>query len=87
MMNDNTQEVKSASLEMQEGNKLILSEVHQLKDVTLSMKQSMDEMSEGAQKINETGAVLTEVSDRMRESIRKIGNQIDEFKVYSFGFN
>ncbi len=81
MMNDNTQEVKSASLEMQEGNKLILSEVHQLKDVTLSMKQSMDEMSEGAQKINETGAVLTEVSDRMRESIRKIGNQIDEFKV------
>ncbi|MCR4954372.1 MAG: HAMP domain-containing protein [Treponema sp.] len=81
MMNDSTEEVKSASVEMQEGNKLILTEVHQLKDVTLSMKQSMQEMSVGAQKINETGAVLTEVSDKMRDSIRKIGDQIDEFKV------
>ena len=81
MMNDSTEEVKGASIEMQEGNKLILSEVHQLKDVTLSMKQSMDEMAVGAQKINETGAVLTEVSDKMRDSINKIGNQIDEFKV------
>ena len=45
------------------------------------MKASMDEMSVGAQKINETGAVLTEVADRMKDSIIKIGNQIDEFKV------
>ena len=41
----------------------------------------MDEMAIGAQKINETGSVLTEVSDRVKDSIIKIGNQIDEFKV------
>ena len=81
MMNDSTQEVKTASFEMQEGNKMILSEVHQLQDVTISMKASMDEMSVGAGKINETGAVLTEVSNKVHESIEKIGNQIDEFKV------
>ena len=81
MMNDSTEEVRSASFEMQEGNKLILSEVQQLQDVTVSMKSSMDEMSVGAQKINETGVVLTEVSDRMKDSIVKIGKQIDEFKV------
>ena len=81
MMNDSTQEVRSASDEMQEGNKLILSEVQHLQNVTISMKSSMDEMSVGAQKINETGAVLTEVSDRMKDSIIKIGKQIDEFKV------
>ena len=81
MMNDSTQEVRSASDEMQEGNKLILSEVQQLQNVTISMKSSMDEMAVGAQKINETGAVLTEVSDRMKDSIIKIGKQIDEFKV------
>ena len=81
LMNDSTQEVKSASDEMQEGNKLILSEVQQLQNVTITMKASMDEMSVGAQKINETGAVLTEVADRMKDSIIKIGNQIDEFKV------
>ena len=81
MMNDGSQEVKCASDEMQEGNKLILSEVQHLQDVTINMKSSMDEMSVGARKINETGAVLTEVSDKMKESIIKIGNQIDEFKV------
>ena len=81
MMNDSTQEVRGASDEMQEGNKLILSEVQQLQNVTVSMKSSMDEMAVGAQKINETGAVLTEVSNRMKESIVKIGKQIDEFKV------
>ncbi len=81
MMNDSTEEVRSASNEMQEGNKLILSEVQQLQDVTISMKSSMDEMSIGANKINETGTILTEVADRMKDSIVKIGNQIDEFKV------
>ena len=81
MMNDSTQEVRNASDEMQEGNKLILSEVQQLQNVTTNMKSSMDEMAIGAQKINETGAVLTEVSDRVKDSIIKIGNQIDEFKV------
>lgn len=81
MMNDSTQEVRNASDEMQEGNKLILSEVQHLQDVTTSMKSSMDEMAIGAQKINETGSVLTEVSDRVKDSIIKIGNQIDEFKV------
>ena len=80
-MNDSTSEVKNASLEMKEGNKLILSEVQQLQNVTISMKSSMDEMAVGAQKINETGAVLTEVSNRMKDSIIKIGKQIDEFKV------
>ena len=81
MMNDSTAEVRNASDEMREGNKLILAEVQHLQDVTISMKASMDEMSVGAQKINETGVVLTEVSDRMKDSIVKIGNQIDEFKV------
>ncbi len=81
MMNGSTMEVRSASDEMQEGNKLILSEVQHLQNVTFSMKSSMDEMAVGAHKINETGAVLTKVSDRMKDSIIKIGKQIDEFKV------
>ena len=81
MMNDSSQEVRNASDEMQEGNKLILSEVQHLQNVTISMKSSMDEMAVGARKINETGSVLTEVADRMKNSIVKIGKQIDEFKV------
>jgi methyl-accepting chemotaxis protein len=45
------------------------------------MKQSMDEMSVGAQRINETGSVLGSISGKMKAAIGKIGSQIDLFKV------
>ena len=80
-MNDSTVEVRNASKEMQAGNEMILHEVKQLQNSTMQMTQSMDEMSIGAQKINETGAALTEVSDQIKDSINKIGIQVDQFKV------
>jgi len=52
-----------------------------LQDATLSMKTGMDEMSIGAQKINETGAMLSDFSSRMERSINDIGEQIDQFKI------
>ncbi len=41
----------------------------------------MEEMSIGAKKINETGASLMEIADKMQNSIDQIGTQIDQFKV------
>lgn len=41
----------------------------------------MDEMSVGAKKINETNTVLSDVANKMKDSIQTIGNQIDQFKV------
>ena len=41
----------------------------------------MEEMSAGATKINETGAALSSLAKDMDESIRKIGEQVDQFKV------
>ena len=52
-----------------------------LKETSLQMRQSMEEMSIGARKINETGAALTEVAGQMNNSISKIGEQVDQFKV------
>ena len=80
-MNDSTVEVRNASNEMSEGNKLILKEVQQLQNTALAMSQSMDEMAVGARKINETGAALSEVSNQINNSIGKIGEQVDKFKV------
>ena len=80
-MNDSTIEVRNASKEMQQGNEMILGEVKQLQNATLQMTQSMDEMNIGAQKINRTGTALTEVSDQIKNSITKIGEQVDQFKV------
>ena len=35
----------------------------------------------GAKKINETNTVLSDVANKMKDSIQTIGNQIDQFKV------
>lgn len=80
-MNDGSIEVRNASEEMTEGNKLILEEVRRLQDATLAMKGSMEEMSQGAEKINETGAALNDVAGNLKESIYKIGQEINNFTV------
>ncbi len=80
-MNDSSVEVRNASREMAEGNKAILQEIQNLQNATMVMKNSMEEMQVGAKKINETGAALSGISDKMKDSITQIGNQIDQFKV------
>lgn len=80
-MNDSSNEVKNASAEMQEGNRQILMEIRNLQDATLSIKSGMDEMRAGATKINETGVALTNISTAMKDSISKIGTQVDQFRV------
>ena len=66
---------------MSEGNKQILHEVQKLQNATLKIKDSVGEMGIGARKINETGAALSEISGVMNDSISKIGNEIDLFRV------
>ena len=52
-----------------------------MQNVTSSMKQSMDQMSAGTQKISESGNALENISGQMKDAIEKIGRQIDLFKV------
>ena len=80
-MNDSTGQVRTASSEMAEGNKMILKEVQLLQHATHEMTTGMNEMSIGAKKINETGSALNEISSKMNESIAEIGGQIGQFKV------
>ena len=64
-----------------EGNKAILSEVRNLQNATGAIQSSMDEMSVGARKINETGEALRGISQQVKVSIDEIGSQIDKFTV------
>ena len=80
-MNDSTSEVRTASSEMSEGNKTILEEIKVLQNATLSMKEEMEEMNIGAKKINETGSNLSSISENMKSSITKIGDEVDQFQV------
>ena len=80
-MNDSTHEVKNASKEMNEGNKIILEEMRNLQDSTRVMKDGMDEMHIGAQKITEVSSALTDITHHIRQSIERMGDQVDLFRV------
>lgn len=81
MMNDSTSEVRTASSEMSAGQQSILEEVHLLQDTTASMRDKVTEMETGARKIRETGTALDTIAKNTNDTIGRIGNQIDQFKV------
>lgn len=81
LMNDSTSEVKSAANEMSSGNKAILEEVKILQDASEVIKESILEMTAGAKQINGTGINLKELSDKLKDAIEIINNEIDLFKV------
>ena len=80
-MNDSTVEVRKSSREMFGKSKSIVAEMENLRDSTSAMNTSMDEMAVGARKINETGSMLTDISEHVKKAIKKIGSQIDLFTV------
>ena len=80
-LNTSTSEVRNSSQEMSGRNTQIVHDMGILSESTDMMNTSMDEMSVGARKINETGATLSEIAQQVRNSIGKIGAQIDLFKV------
>ncbi|MCH5289916.1 MAG: cache domain-containing protein [Treponema sp.] len=80
-MNDSTAEVRVASREMNEGNKIILEEMQNLQDSTRVMKDGMDEMHIGARKITEVSSALTSITHHINQSIDRMGNQVDLFRV------
>ncbi|MBQ1628425.1 MAG: HAMP domain-containing protein [Treponema sp.] len=80
-MNDSSNQVKNASREMAEGNKQILEAVRTLQDASGTMRHGVEEMSSGAEKINSTGKALADISGDMDVLIRKMGAQVDQFKV------
>ena len=80
-MNESTVEVQKASKSMSQRNERIMHEIKLLQDSTQNMQSGMDEMKDGARKINETGSALAGISSDVQEAINKIGSQIDRFKT------
>jgi methyl-accepting chemotaxis protein len=66
---------------MIEGNKLIFNNIDGLREASNNMKASMDEMAVGAKKISESGTELSQISEKMKDSIMDMGTQIDQFTV------
>ena len=81
MMNDSTSEVRASSKDMSAGNQAILDQINNLQNVTDEIKSSMNGMTDSANQISQNGQTLSEISESMQDSIKKIGSQIDLFKV------
>ena len=58
-----------------------MQEIQSLQTASDKMSQGMNDMAMGAHKIRETGMDLGTISQNMKESIQKIGGQIDLFTV------
>lgn len=80
-MNDSTSIVLSAVNEMSQGNAAILKEIQNLQTSTMELKNHMTEMQNGAESIKQTGSSLSDISDKMTDSINEIGEQVDQFQV------
>ncbi|MBQ6056645.1 MAG: cache domain-containing protein [Treponema sp.] len=80
-LNSSSVDVHTSSKEMTANSNSIVTEMQTLKEATDIMTTSMDEMSVGAEKINQTGVSLKDISTRVKESIIKIGSEVDLFKV------
>ena len=80
-MNRSTSEVSSSAQEMIEGNKLIFKNIADLQESSDVMKTTMDGMTAGVKKINESGSDLSSITAKMKSSIDEIGGQINQFTV------
>ena len=80
-MNDSTQQVQNTSREMTADSRAIMNEVALLQTESSNMQQGMNEMSVSADKINEMGNALSDISRLMEDSIARMGSQVDQFEV------
>ena len=80
-MTESTAVVRNSSKEMMTGSRLILDEVKKLQDATDTIKVGMGDMAEDARKIGTTGDSLVKISDRIKQSIKYIGREIDQFTI------
>ncbi len=80
-MSESTGEVNKASKNMSQKNHLIQDEMHRLQNITNEMEGSMDEMEIASERAINTGSSLSQMSDRVKDSIDTIGNRIDLFTV------
>ncbi len=88
VVNERVKEIENQSQMLQEANVAIASIASQTN--LLAMNAAIEAAHAGeagkgfavvARKINETGATLNTISDKVKDSIIQIGTQVDQFKV------
>ncbi|MDR2899912.1 MAG: methyl-accepting chemotaxis protein [Treponema sp.] len=80
-MNNITQQVKGGSTEMLEGSKEVIAESNNLEKVTQEITGGMNEMAAGAEQINVAVNQVNEISNKNKETIERLMEEVARFKV------
>lgn len=80
-MDENTNEVKTASAKMAEANDSVMQEMKKLQESITTIESSMSQITGGARTISENGAALSMSLDQITDSVHKINDEIGRFKV------
>lgn len=80
-MNDATRQVKSAANEVDTARKRITNDTDGIRQSTAEVSNALETIKDGVNKIEEGDASLNAISTDMQESISRINEQIDQFKV------
>ena len=80
-MKNSSDAVSRASKEMSADNSTILDNITTLQDSSEIMSFNMEEMSEGARRVSESGVDLSGMSIRMKDAISDISEQMVQFTV------
>ena len=76
-----TSQVNDGSAEMLAGGKNIAVEMQKLDDLTRVITASMNEMAAGAFQINEATQEVNIISQKNKENIGNLVNEVERFKV------
>ena len=76
-----TRLVKNGSVEMLDGSKEVIQESRNLAKATKEITSGMNEMASGAEQINTAVYLVSDLSDKNRESINQLLKEVSRFKV------
>jgi methyl-accepting chemotaxis protein len=80
-LNEITEQVKGGSIEMLEGSKEVIQESKSLEMVTQEITGSMNEMASGTEQINVAMHHVNDISDKNRQNITLLMEEVSRFKV------
>ena len=80
-INKVTAEVKDGSAEMLTGGETAVTEMHKLDYLTRAITDSMNEMASGSVQINMAVQEIHEITQKNKESIESVANEVGKFKV------
>lgn len=80
-ISDSTLEVKNGSAEMLVGGEQIMKEMHNLQEVTANISDNMQQITNFSNQISDAVQITTASTNNTQQSLTKIMNDLDEFKL------